>query len=88
MRETLTEKKQKIARFILDLEKSFKISELYKMLEENNISKDKEIILDVLDELYQNGLVDGKELEDSSWGYKSNWGKITLETTLLKRKWR
>lgn len=45
------------------------------MLEENNISKDKEIILDVLDELYQNGLVDGKELEDSSWGYKSNWEK-------------
>lgn len=67
------EHKQKIASFILDLETPFKISELYHKLEESNISTDKKVILDVLDELYQNGLVDGKELEDGNWGYESNW---------------
>lgn len=70
---SLAEHKQKIARYIIDLKNSFKVSELYQKLEENNISTDKEIILDVLDELYQNGLVDGKELEDGNWGYESNY---------------
>lgn len=70
---SLAEHKQKIARYIIDLKISFKVSELYRMLEENNISTDKEVILDVLDELYQNDYVDGKELEDGSCGYESNW---------------
>ena len=67
----LVEHKQKIARYVIDLKSPFKVSELYRMLEEDNISTDKEIILDVLDELYQNGHVNGKELEDESWGYES-----------------
>lgn len=70
---SLAEHKQKIARYIIDLKNPFKVSELYQKLEENNISTDKEIILDVLNELYQNGLVDGKELEGGNWGYESNY---------------
>lgn len=68
---TYVEHKQKIAKYIIDLKNPFKVSELYKKLEEDDVSTDKEAILDVLDELYQNGHVDGKELEDGSWGYES-----------------
>lgn len=68
---SLAEHKQKIARYIIDLKSPFKVSELYRMLQEDNVSTNKEVILDVLDELYQNGHVNGKELEDGSWGYES-----------------
>ena len=68
---TYVEHKQKIAKYIIDLKNPFKVSELYKKLEEDDVSTDKEASLEVLDELYQNGHVDGKELADGSWGYES-----------------
>lgn len=64
-----------ISRTILNMEIPFKLSELYEVLETKGIT-DKELILDVLNQLYEKGLVDYASVEDDTLEYESNFGRI------------
>lgn len=64
--------KAKISETILSMEKPFKLSQLYLTLEENGIT-DKYMILDVLNQLYESGMVDKTDVEDDTPEYKSNF---------------
>lgn len=64
-----------ISRTILNMEIPFKLSQLYEVLEQKGIT-DKELILDVLNQLYEKGLVDYAFVEDDTLEYESNFGRI------------
>lgn len=66
-------RKVEISRTILNMEIPFKLSELYAVLEEKGIT-DRELILDVLNQLYERGLVDYASVEDDTFEYESNFG--------------
>lgn len=61
-----------ISRTILEMDIPFKISELYSKLDEKGI-KDKALILDVLNQLYESGLVDYSSFEDDTFEYRSRY---------------
>lgn len=64
-----------ISRTILNMEIPFKLSQLYEVLEAKGIT-DRELILDVLNQLYEKGLVDYASVEDDTLEYESNFGHI------------
>lgn len=64
--------KVEISRTILNMEIPFKLSQLYEVLERKGIT-DKELILDVLNQLYEKGLVDYASVEDDTLEYESNF---------------
>lgn len=66
--------KVEISRTILNMEMPFKLSELYDVLEQKGIT-DRELILDVLNQLYERGLVDYASVEDDTLEYESNFGR-------------
>ncbi|MCM1387932.1 MAG: hypothetical protein NC231_11425 [Bacillus sp. (in: Bacteria)] len=61
-----------ISRTILNMEIPFKLSQLYGILEKQGIT-DRELILDVLNQLYEKGLVDYASVEDDTLEYESNF---------------
>lgn len=61
-----------ISRTILNMEIPFKLSQLYEVLEKKGIT-DRELILDVLNQLYEKGLVDYASVEDDTLEYESNF---------------
>lgn len=65
-----------ISRTILNMEIPFKLSQLYDVLEQKGIT-DRELILDVLNQLYEKGLVDYASVEDDTLEYESNFGRVT-----------
>lgn len=67
--------KLEISRTILNMEIPFKLSQLYEVLEQKGIT-DKELILDVLNQLYEKGLVDYASVEDDTLEYESNFGRV------------
>lgn len=70
---TMFDAKTEITQSILEREKQpFKLSELYDDLGKKGIN-DKKMILDVLSELYENGLIERTEIENDIWGYESNF---------------
>ncbi len=67
-----------ISRTILEMDIPFKLSQLYERLARQGIT-DKALILDVLNHLYERGLVDYSSVEDDTFEYKSmfkqyGWG--------------
>lgn len=67
--------KVEISRTILNMDIPFKPSRLYEILEAKGIT-DRELILDVLNQLYEKGLVDCTSVEDDTLEYESNFGRI------------
>ncbi len=65
-----------ISRTILNMNIPFKLSQLYEVLEKKGIT-DRELILDVLNQLYEKGLVDYASVEDDTLEYESNFGRTT-----------
>ena len=63
--------KDKISKTILNMEKPFKLSQLYGILTDMDIL-DKFLILDVLNQLYEYGLVDRTDVEDDTAEYEPN----------------
>ncbi|MCM1543316.1 MAG: hypothetical protein NC121_18945 [Blautia sp.] len=63
-----------ISRTILNMDIPFKLSQLYEVLEQKGIT-DRELILDVLNQLYEKGLVDYASVEDDTLEYESNFGR-------------
>ncbi|MBE5881545.1 MAG: hypothetical protein E7289_04475 [Lachnospiraceae bacterium] len=57
---------------ILSMDKPFKLSQLYSVLSAKGI-EDKAMILDVLNQLYETGLVDRTDVEEDVPQYKSNF---------------
>lgn len=55
---------------ILQMERPFKISQLFRAMSAKGI-EDKNLILDVLDQLCDSGLVKYSEIDDDTWAYKS-----------------
>lgn len=64
--------KVEISETILNMEKPFKLSQLYIELERKGIV-DKYMILDVLNQLYESGMVDKTDVEDDTPEYQSNF---------------
>ncbi len=65
-----------ISRTILNMNIPFKLSQLYEVLEKKGIT-DRELILDVLNQLYEKGLLDYASVEDDTLEYESNFGRTT-----------
>lgn len=57
---------------ILTMDKPFKLSQLYSVLAEKGI-KDKALILEVLNQLYETGLVDRTDVEEDVPQYTSKF---------------
>ncbi len=72
MLENAIDIKAKISSTILNMKKPFKLSQLYQVLEKEGITS-KTLILDVLNQLYESGLVDRTDVEDDVFEYKSNF---------------
>lgn len=68
-------RKVTISRVILNMEIPFKLSQLYEILEKKGIT-DRELILDVLNQLYEKGLVGYASVEDDTLEYESNFGRM------------
>lgn len=66
--------KIEISRTILNMDIPFKLSQLYEVLENKGIT-DRELILDVLNQLYEKGLVDYASVEDDTLEYESTFGR-------------
>lgn len=64
-----------ISRTILNMDIPFKLSQLYEVLESKGIT-DRELILDVLNQLYEKGLVDYASVEDDTLEYESNFNRL------------
>ena len=64
-----------ISRTILNMEIPFELSQLYEVLESKGIT-DRELILDVLNQLYEKGLVDYASVEDDTLEYESNFRRL------------
>ena len=71
MPNTVDAVRDSIRETILNMEKPFKLSQLYQVLKEKGI-ENQTLILDVLNQLYEIGLVDQTDVEDDTPGYKSN----------------
>lgn len=69
---TITDVREQITNVILEEEKPFKLSQLFNNLEKIGIN-DKILILDVLDYLYETGLVDKTEGIEDTWVYESTF---------------
>lgn len=65
------ELRKTISDTILSMEKPFKLSQLYEELKGKDIV-DKYLILEVLNQLYENGLVERTDIEDDVSEYRTN----------------
>lgn len=59
-----------ICNIILSMERPFKISQLLSQAERYHITN-KDLVLDVLDQLCESGLVKYSEIENDVWAYKN-----------------
>lgn len=58
-----------ICDIILGMERPFKISELLKKTDEQGI-KNRDFVLDVLNQLCESGVIKYSEIQDDVWAYK------------------
>nr|DAX50165.1 MAG TPA: ferric uptake regulation protein [Caudoviricetes sp.] len=64
--------REQISNTILNMKKPFKLSQLYSKLKENGIF-DEYLTLDVLNQLYESGLVERTDIENDVSEYTSNF---------------
>lgn len=60
-----------ICDIILSMERPFKVSQLLQRMEENGIN-DKDMVLEVLDQLCDSGLIKYSEVDNDEWAYRNN----------------
>lgn len=70
MQMTGIDAKSHIRDVILKMDKPFKLSQLFQTLDKEGLN-DKYLILDVLNQLYENGLVKKTDVEDDTSEYES-----------------
>ena len=63
------EVKTDIATLILEMEKPFRLSDLFTRCEQNLNVHNRELILDVLDELCDCGAIEYSEINDDCWAF-------------------
>lgn len=68
MENVLINKEMHICNIILSMDRPFKISQLFIEMEKNNIN-DRELVLKLLDQLCDSGLIKYSEVEDDQWLY-------------------
>ena len=54
---------------ILSMERPFNISDLFYKLEANHGIRNRPLILEILDELCDNGVIDYSEINDDCWAF-------------------
>lgn len=59
----------KICKIILDMDRPFKISQLLAVTSQQNITND-ELVLDVLGQLCESGIIKYSEIQDDVWAYR------------------
>lgn len=64
-------KEAEISEIILSMERPFKISQLFQEMERHDIT-DMTLVLEVLDQLCDSGLIKYSEVENDEWAYKKN----------------
>lgn len=77
-RRSPNETREIVTKIILNMDKPFRISELFKQLEQVNII-DKSFVLGLLDELCDSGLVNYSEIIDDGWYYDSVFSSNNLK---------
>lgn len=78
---TKLEEKREIRNYILNSKESFKLSKLYIDLEKNGISKDKSLVLDIMSQLYEDGLINRMHISDGTCMYKSKRSEQQMENS-------
>ena len=59
-----------IRRTILSMERPFNVSDLFYTLEENHGITNRTLILEVLDELCESGIISYSEINDDCWAFE------------------
>lgn len=57
-----------ICNVILSMERPFRVSQLFDKIEEYGITK-KDLVLDILDQLCESGIIKYSEIENDEWAY-------------------
>lgn len=58
-----------VRKTILEMERPFNISDLFYTLEDRYQIQDRKLILDILDELCENGAISYSEINDDCWAF-------------------
>lgn len=58
-----------VSKLILQIHEPFTVSQLFNIMSFNNVSNDKELIIDILDQLYESGLIE-PDFSGESFKYK------------------
>lgn len=65
------ETREKIVNLILEKDRPFKLSDLFKDLQKAGIKAERKVVLDILEHLYESNLIDRAEVEEDVWGFES-----------------
>lgn len=63
---------------ILNMDRPFKISQLLNIMEAKGVNN-KQLVLDILDQLCDSGLIKYSEIEDDIWAYKKSSTLVCLK---------